>query len=307
MIRRMSRRIGPWAAPATVAAEALLVGTGRLSFEGAVVWLVVIELVLCVTVAHRMVAAHRRFRSARGDGVDVWRAAEDGLAELVPRALAHGILLEPRLWWALIRWATRRGAVAGETFRYDASLRPILYAAVALVVVEGAAVEFVVAGLTSGMTWVWVSLAIHLYAVIGLLGLLAGFATRPHTVTREAVVLRDGVFREIRVPVDAVAGVRVRRRQMFGRSGLRVDEGVVVMCHGDATLRIELNPETPLRVITRVGRPREEILTLDVTADDPAAMAHAIRTARGRPCPATDGPSEHERTGRTPMRVSCSD
>lgn len=127
MIRRGVRRIGPWTTPTMVAVEVVLVWSGWLSFGDAVTVLVAIELLLCIIVAHRMVAAYRRVRAARRDGYDAWRSAEDGLAEIVPRRLAHAILLEPQLWWALARWASRRSESAGGDvpIRRGAATHPV--------------------------------------------------------------------------------------------------------------------------------------------------------------------------------------
>lgn len=139
MIGRWWRRAGPWTTATLVVVEVVLAWSGLLRIRTAVLVGVLLEVLLWVTAASRMITAGRLFRAGRTAGVDVWQAAEDGLAQLVPRRLAHVILIEPRLWMSLGRWIAGRhdGQRSPSSYRYDSVLRPLLWAVIGFVVVEG--------------------------------------------------------------------------------------------------------------------------------------------------------------------------
>ena len=275
MTRTFWRRAGPWLTPALAAVEIVLVATRLVTLRDAVIVIVVVEAALAVTVAFRMRAAARRYRSERARGVDGWAAAEDGLARIVPRRLARVLLIEPRLFACLARWVTGRheGRSPGA-FGYHRGARPLFAVVVALVVIEGAVVDAFLAALTSG-PWVWVGLGVHLYAVVWLGGCYASLAVRPHRLSAGALLVRDGIFAELVVPYDAIARARVAHRPNFGRSGLRADDagGGATLAFGDATVALDL--ARPLAA----GRRHTPITTLHLTADEPAAFVTAVTTA----------------------------
>lgn len=167
MIWRWWRRVAPWATPTLVVLEVILVWSGLLALRTAVAVGVGLEMLLSVSVASRIFAGVREFRTVRDGGADGWQAAEQSLAQLVPRRLARLIVIEPRLWVCLGRWVTgrhyRRRNIHG--YRYDAALRPLLWAVVGLVVIEGTAVDVVLAFTTAGSAWVWLSVGVHAYAM----------------------------------------------------------------------------------------------------------------------------------------------
>lgn len=272
MIARALRAAGPWATPVLVAIEIALVWSGLISLQTAIVVVIGVEIVLAVTVAGRSVVALRRFRTGRASGVDGWVAAEDGLAAMIPRRAAHLLLIEPRLWVSLARWITGRhdGRRVPAAFRYDGRLRPLLWMAVALVVVEGAAAELVLALTVQQRVWLAVSLAIHLYAVLALAGMVAAFATRPHVIQGGVLRIRDGVFTEVLVPTAAISGARRVVRPSFGRSGPRVDRAGrrMLLAHGDADVELTLDRREPVTVIPPAAD-SDLIDTLSITVDDP--------------------------------------
>jgi hypothetical protein len=269
----MIRRVGPWLTPALVAAEIALVASGALGVRTAVGIGLGVEALLWLTVASRVIGGLRRFRVGRAAGLEVWAAAEDGLAALVPRPLAKVILAEPRLWVCLARWAAGRYPTTG--FRYDAGLRGIIWAGVALVVVEGAIVDLLLELLLPGSVWVWVSLGLHLYGLAALLGFLASWATRPHLLDEHALRLRDGIVTELSIPYSAVTGARVARQPNFGRSGLKTDDGAGLLACGDATVALDLDATRPLSVPNQSGS--VSLASLAITVDEPRTFIAALR------------------------------
>lgn len=278
MIRRAWRRAGPWLTPALIAVEVALVWSGELGLRTAVVVGLAVETLLWIAALEGIAAGIRRFRAGRATGMGAWQAAEDGLARLVPRPVAKVILFEPRLWICLTRWITGRyPRDPGRAFRYDASLRPIVWIALALVVIEGAVVDIVLELALPGTIWVWVSLGVHVYALLIVLGFLASWITRPHLLTENSLRVRDGIVAEMLIPYDAITTVRVAVRSNFGRSGLRVDEtrGTVLLGFGDTNVDITLDPARAARI---TGHGHHSALTaLALTADAPHDIVRALR------------------------------
>ena len=270
----MLRRIGPWVTPVLLAVEVALVWTGVLSLSDAVVTVVVVELGLAVAVITRGRAALRSYRRARTDGRDGWDAAEDGLADLLPRPAARAMLIEVRVWVSLLRWPFHR--TRGDAcFGYGRGLRPLLWGVTALVVVEGGVVDVVLATILGpGSPWVWVVLGVHVYALVWLVGLIASLHTEPHRLLENRLELRDGVFGSVSVPLASVTGVAARRGANSGRSGLRVDGSVALLAWGDATARVRIHGAGGPVAVRGTARP--EIATLDVTVDDPDAFVRAL-------------------------------
>ncbi|MGH9103846.1 MAG: hypothetical protein ACRDYD_12825 [Acidimicrobiales bacterium] len=163
-----------------------------------------------------------------------------------------------------------------DAYGYDRSLRVVLWLAIGLVAVEGTAVDVVVALGLPGSLWVWVVAGAHLYALVLLLGLLASFRTRPHLLEAETLRLRDGVFRELVVPYDAILDVRSAVLPNFGRSGLKLDETgrTALLASGDATVALTLDPRLPILV---TGRHRMlAVVALSITADAPGDFVAAL-------------------------------
>jgi hypothetical protein len=279
-MRGLWQRVGPWLTILLIAVEIVLVWTGVLSLLNAVIIIVVIEALLVVTALGRGVVAVRAFRAGRIDGRDGWAAAEDGLAELVPRQLARVLLIEARMWVCLIEWITRRRP-PGRAFGYGASLRPIMRIVLGLLVIEGLVVEAVlVAVLGHGNPWVWVALGLHVYGLIWIGGFLGSLTVLPHKVGSTTLVLRDSVFAVISVPLTAIASVTERRRGHSGRSGFTVDDGTGLLAYGDATVRIVLQPHAKVRVGT--GPAPAGLRRIDLTADNPTAFVLAVHEARAQ-------------------------
>ncbi len=286
---RWLRRVGPWLTPALVVAEVALASSGLLPLREAVASAVAVELALWVVVAARVVAGARRFRSARRGGADAWRAAEDALAAVVPRSFARVILLEPRLWACLVRWAIRRHAgVSSASLTYHRQVRGLMGVAAALVAVEGAVADVLLFVLLPGSAWRWAVLGAHVYALVVVGGLHASFATRPHLVVDGNLVVRDGIFHEIVIPLGAITTARRERRANSGRSGLRCDPGTrgATVALGDATVALGIDPAATVAVDGVRLRPR--VANLAITVDEPDLLLAALDRGTAR------------RGGRTP-------
>lgn len=276
MIGRIWRQAAPWATPTLVVIEVVLVWSGWISLGAAIGTAVAVEVLLYVTVATRAIAGVRTYRGGRAAGQDRWRALEDGLAELVPRTLARIILFEPRMLACLLGWPSHRTFQPGRAFRYDASLRALIWVVIALVIVEGTVVDLFLAVALPGSIWIWIALGLHVYGAVWLLGFLASVATRPHLLDEQALRLRDGIFTEITIPYDAILRAEVATYSSVGRSGLKTDpaDHSALLAYGDANVRLTLDPSAPVRVDHRGPMP---LRILRLTADAPTVLVAALR------------------------------
>ena len=278
-MRQMRRRLVLWSAVAASVAGIAVGAAGVLPPAASVGLVAGLEAMAWTGVAVLSWRGVRRFRSARRIGVDGWRAAEDGLSVVVPRRVARLVILEPRLWSALVTVTRRRRAASPDAFAYAAGTRTLFGVLVAVVCLEGAVVEVLVWLFVPGTTWFAVVLALHLYALVLLLGLWASFVTRPHEVASDGLHVRDGVFAELLVSWSAIRGARGATRSNVGRSGFKTDGAEAVLALGDATVAIELDPNRPLLLDGRtVDRPLHRLWRLWVTADEPRRLVERLRS-----------------------------
>lgn len=281
MSRRGLARAGPWLTPALAIAEVCLVWSGLIGLRTAIVAGAVVEALLWGMVLTRVVAGLRRFRSARAAGVGGWQAAEDAVALLVPRRLARLVLLEPRLWLCLARWATgRHDGRSARSYSYHRGTRVLFAAVIGLVVLEGAVVDAVLAVALPGSVWAWVAAGVHLYALAWLAGLWASFVTRPHLLADDAFHVRDGVFTELVVPYSAIRGARVVRGSNLGRSGFKIDpeRQAATLALGDTTVVVDVDPAAQL-LVNGLRHPGP-VATLAITIDKPHDFVQALSQLR---------------------------
>ncbi len=167
----------------------------------------------------------------------------------------------------LFTWLFHRGST-GEAFGYGRSFRPLVYVLLVMSIVEGLVVEFVLAAVLPGTFWPWLLLALHLYGVLWILGLLASLTTRPHLLGPDSLVLRDSAFSELTIPLSAVTSITAVARPNTLRSGLKVDGDTALYAYGDANIAVHLDP---------VDDPRlTGVRHLHLTMDEPRRFLDAV-------------------------------
>ena len=265
-------RAAKWAGPALLLVEVILVLTGRLSLRAAAVVFVVLEVLLGLVAVSQLAGGTRRYRQQRAAGMDAEDAVRDALRAVLPRPVAAVVTHELLLWSSLVQLARRRrhGMAPGSAaIPYDAALRPMMLALVAVSVVELVVLELVI-------PWQPVRLVLAVLGVWGLLmvlGMTAANVVRPHVVSDDELRLRSGAWAQARIPLHAVATVAARRRHSEGGGALLVEGALVIGVCGGTDVDVHLHE--PTRLTTSRGE-----VTVDVVrfaADDPAAAVRALR------------------------------
>ena len=264
-----------WALPVLLLGNLLLVGSGVLEAQTALLAGVVAEGLLLVVGGRQIWVAVRRYRRDRAAGLDLEAALEEGLAVFLPRPAARLAALEPRLWITLVRWLLRR-PVGPDTFPY--AKRSLLGPLLGLVLFS-APVEIFAFELLIPWPPVRVLLLIaSLYSVLWMAGLYAGLKMYPHRLTAEGLRFYQGLLASGAVPYDQIAAVEAgRRKSPGGKDGLLTApaEGAAYLAAGgrtDVTLRLH----TPT-VIAGLLRPTPPVSTIHLAADDGPALAAALQ------------------------------
>jgi hypothetical protein len=276
-IQQVVRRVRPWLLLAVVGCEIIFVWGGLLNLEQALIGVVLIEALLILVVGSGLFVILRNFRTKKSEGVNGWLAAEQSLALVLPAPVARMLLVEPRLWWCLVRMLFGRdNKNAARSFGYAGGIKVLFWVIIGVLMVESTVVEAILAASIGSSVWTWVALGVHLYALVFLLGMWASFVTHPHVIDENGITARDGIHDELFIPSEAIVRVRAQSRPYGsgGRSGLKIDKdaGSAVLCVGPITnVQLELDPNIPL-----FGRGQElSLSSLSLTVDRPADFVGA--------------------------------
>jgi hypothetical protein len=274
------KRALKWLLPALILAEVVLVWSGLLDLDDAVLVIVGIEVLLLATAAGEVVLVVRRYRRGRAAGLDLWAALEEGLAVLLPRKAARVAVLEPRLWVCLLRWISRRTGTSDREFGYHKRSQMGL---ILVMLAFTTPVELLVVELLAPWAWLRISLLVlGLYALLWMFGLYASLVTLPHRLEENGLRLRYGALAEGFVPFSEIAAVeRAQRRAPGPGDGLQTDpeEGEIYLATGgktDLTLRLR-SPQTAKGLFRSVG----PASTIHLAADEPERLASKLRERIG--------------------------
>lgn len=240
-----------------------------------------VPLVFLVT---RVAKACRRYRR----GGLTWRAALCAVtADVVSVPVLRLMIHEVRLYTSTLRWVTgrwRHGVREGDlAVRYASG-----GAALLLTFAYGSVIETLVLAVL--IPWPLVreiTLALDLWGVYFILGVLASFVVRPHVIGADGSLrLCSGALLDIRIPARDIAAVRAERRSGRGRRGAVDDDGYADLTQsGQTTVTVELTqPVTFTRPLGQQARAR----AFRFYAADPATAVAALRARapelKGRGC-----------------------
>lgn len=270
-------RILKWLLPALILVEIILVRGGVLSIGQAVLVVVVIEGALGLVAVRQAFAAVRRFRAGRRAGDDPWTAAEDALAVFFPRVVARFMVIEPRLWACLARWATRRYRPGPDDFPYHTGSILGLFL---ILLIFTTPVEILLFEVLIPWTWLrWVVLVLAIYALVWVFGLYASLVVLPHRLEVDGLRLRYGVLNEVLIPYDGITDVReARRKSPGGGDGLTVreeDGGTAYLSVGGRThVTLALSRPVQFRSLGGLSQPTSLV---HVSVNQPDRLAAALR------------------------------
>lgn len=220
----------------------------------------------------------------------------------------RAILLEVWGYVSILRYVLRRPKVPpGATgFTYH---RPVLPLLMAFIVVS--AVELVVVDLLV-RRWPTVRislLALGIWGLVWMCGLLFGFLTRPHAVGPAGIRVRSGAEVDITLDWDVVDSVVLKRRVARDKQPLvTADQDGTCVLH--LRVQYETNIDVRLRrpVAARMPHGTETIMAIHLFTDLPQLFTDEVRRHCARVLPALSADrgkgTRRSEAGRHPGRVT---
>ncbi|MFE0171858.1 hypothetical protein ACFWZ2_06040 [Streptomyces sp. NPDC059002] len=185
----------------------------------------------------------------------------------VRRLVGHElrVLVSLVLWVARRRHGVRR---AGDlAFGHARDQAAIMYGLVFVCVIEAYGMAVL---LRHWPTAHAVMLVVDVYSVVLLIGIHAASVTRPHVLTPDALRVRQGAHRDLRIPLAHIASAHAERRFTHPAAEGQLDLPVA------STTSLTLELARPVTAVGLLGRPRE-VTTVRLHADDPARLLAALR------------------------------
>lgn len=200
-------------------------------------------------------------------------AAESGRLRRGLRAAARA---ERDGWVSLTRWVLRRPRVpAGATaFGYHAPVLTVLIIFVVLSAVELVIVDIVVHALPAVRIPL---LIVGVWGLLFMLGMLAGYLTRPHAVGPAGIRARRGAGIDIDLPWQVIASV-APARDVLEKAPLVREEahGATLALRPQDETNVLIELEHPTRI--RLGDDAHTITAVRLWADDLPGFLAAVRT-----------------------------
>lgn len=201
---------------------------------------------------------------------------EDAPGGRVTRVAKLALRAEIGVWQSLYRWIFRRPRVpAGASgFAYHSPVFTILMIFIVLSAVEIPIIDLIV------HPWPWIRiplLALGIWGLTWMIGLAAGFLTRPHAVGPAGIRARQGADIDVDLPWEAVASVE-RSRDVAEKAPKLRDEA-----HG-RTLSLRMANETNILIVlerpltTRLSGREVSFDAVRLWVDDVDGFLDAVRT-----------------------------
>jgi hypothetical protein len=193
----------------------------------------------------------------------------------------RAVRIELRVYESLWRAAVRRPSIAAGArgFGYHRPVLTILLVFIGLSALEIPIVDLIV------HRWTPVRigfLALGIWGVTWMLGLLCAYFTRPHTVGPDGIRVREGLELELPVTWDDFASLELRPTTIEGKPGRVFDDGDDRVCAvkvgSQTNLEIRFERPTKLRLPGLAPKGGAHTVTvLRFWADDPRALLDAVR------------------------------
>lgn len=198
-------------------------------------------------------------------------------ADRLRHGLRRALATEAAGWRSLGRVLARRPRVpAGATaIGYDRPVRTVLIVFAVLSLVEIPIMDLLFRGIPALR---WPILALGVWGVLTVAGMLCGYVTRPHAVGPAGIRIRHGGEVDVDLPWESIASVERRRVGLSGAPALSLTgegEAQVLNQVVQDFADIEITLERPMTLSLPQGD--VTVSALRVSADDPAAFLDAVR------------------------------
>jgi len=195
----------------------------------------------------------------------------------VRHGLRRALATEAAGWRSLGRALVRRPRVPGgaTAIGYDKPVRTVLVVFAVLSLVEIPIMDLLFRGIPAVR---WPMLALGVWGVLTVAGMLCGYVTRPHAVGPAGIRIRHGGEVDVDLPWEVVASVERRRVGLSGAPALSLTgegEAQVLNQVVQDVADIEIALERP--TVLRLPQGDVTVSALRVSADDPAAFLDAVR------------------------------
>jgi hypothetical protein len=197
-----------------------------------------------------------------------------GILGLLSRAVGY----ELALWRSLFRWILRRPAGVGPgdaAFSYAGVVMPIFGVFIGLSAIEVPILDLILRNTVPWERVRHIALAVGIYGLFWMIGLLASLRVHPHVVGRGGLRVRNAHSVDVTLPWSAIAEVRHRYRSLPSSRTVQIDGTIVNVSTGSQTsVDVVLREPTSLRLPKGPSDPATE---LRFYADDPNALVAAAR------------------------------
>lgn len=198
----------------------------------------------------------------------------------------RAVVYEWGIWRSLYRWILRRPEhlePGASTFSYVGAVRPMLITLIVVSAIEVPVLDVILRHTVDGETVRTAALALGVFGLFWMLGLLAGMQVTPHALGAARLHVRSGTTIRVSVPWEAVAGVSLRRRSPPGNRTALIegepDSRVLSISTGGQT-NIDVELRSPHTFRLPAGD-TEPVVGLRFYADDPDALVACARSHLG--------------------------
>lgn len=196
------------------------------------------------------------------------------VGSLVRRA----VVFEIGIWRSLGRWVARRPAGLGpgrQAFGYARSVTPLIW-----VFIIVSAIEIPVAHVL--LPWEpakTASLAVGVWGLMWMFGLLASLRVYPHVAGSDGMRLRNGAHVDVTLPWDSIRSAVAHRRDMPSQRSVQVvdtDAGAILHLVQSSETSVDFVLSRPLEL--RLASGAVTVSQVRVHADEPRALVAEVRS-----------------------------
>ena len=167
-----------------------------------------VELTVFTLVFLKFRALRKSVKASTGSGLDFYTSLKTASLELLPKKMAVFFATELAVfYYAIFKWRIPKLKSKEFTNYRETGTRAILYALVAVVLIETTVVHILLAKVSHTAAWILTILSI--YTGFQVLGFVKSFSHRPIIIDKKQLKLRYGLLAEADIPLDNIDHVEV--------------------------------------------------------------------------------------------------